>query len=76
MNITLSVDDELVARAREVAQRQGSSLTDLIRRYLETIAGRTSGETCADEMRELWREQPGHSGGQKIDRAMAYEGRL
>jgi hypothetical protein len=38
MNITLSVDEQLVTRARKRAQALGKSLNQLIRDYLQTIA--------------------------------------
>jgi uncharacterized protein (DUF2267 family) len=50
-------------------------LNDIIRRHLETVAGRRSGATLAKELRQLWVEHPGHSGGRKITRDEAYEGR-
>jgi uncharacterized protein (DUF2267 family) len=75
MNVTLSIDDELASRARDVARREGTSLNDIIRRHLETVAGRRSGATLAKELRQLWAEHPGHSGGRKVARHEAYEGR-
>ena len=42
MNITLSMDENLAARAREVAQAQGISLNELIRRHLESLTGKGS----------------------------------
>jgi hypothetical protein len=76
MNVTLALDDETVARAREVARRQGTTLNDLIRRYLETIAGRRPGDALADELKSLWDERPGHSGGRRFRREDAYRDRL
>jgi hypothetical protein len=76
MNITLALDDELVARAREVARRQGTTLNDLVRRHLEMVAGRRPGEALAQELRRSWDETPGHSGGRRFHREDAYKGRL
>jgi uncharacterized protein (DUF2267 family) len=75
MNVTISIDEELAARAREVARREGTTLNDIIRRHLETVAGRRSGASLAKELRQLWAEHPGHSGGRKVARDEAYEGR-
>ena len=75
MNITLSIDEALVTKAREVARREGTTLNDLIRRHLETVAGQRSGADVAKELRRLWTKHPGHSGGRKITRDDAYEGR-
>jgi hypothetical protein len=76
MNLTLALDDELVARAREIAREQGTTLNDLIRRHLEAVAGRRPGHLVATELQKLWDQSPGHSGGEKLSRADAYEGRL
>jgi len=76
MNVTISIEDELAARARMVAQREGTTLNDIIRRHLETVAGRRSGTAVAEELRRLWASHPGRSGGRKISRDEAYEGRL
>jgi len=39
MNITLSVDEQVAQRARLAAQRMGKSLNQLVRDYLEQLAG-------------------------------------
>jgi replicative DNA helicase len=39
MNITLSVDEQVAQRAREAAQRMGKSLNQVVRDYLEQLAG-------------------------------------
>jgi hypothetical protein len=38
MNITLSIDKQVVARARKRAEALGKSLNQLIRDYLQTLA--------------------------------------
>jgi hypothetical protein len=75
MNVTISIDDDLARRAREAASREGTTLNDLIRRHLETVAGQRSGASLISELRHLWMEHPGHSGGRKVAREEAYEGR-
>lgn len=75
MNITISVDDRLVERARKIAQFQGVSLQDMLRKYLEGVVGRSSPGSAADELLALMSEQGGHSGGRRIGRDEAYEGR-
>jgi hypothetical protein len=75
MNLTISVDDELLQRARELAQRRGISLQQLLREYLETLVGRSSPEDVADELLRLMDVHGGHSGGEKFHREDAYEGR-
>jgi len=39
VNLTLSIDDQLVARARKKAQALGKSLNQLIRDHLQALAG-------------------------------------
>lgn len=41
MNITLSVDEQVAQRAREAAQKMGKSLNQVVRDYLEQLAGNT-----------------------------------
>ena len=38
-NITLSVDEKTVNRAREAAQAMGTSLNQLVREHIERLAG-------------------------------------
>ncbi|AWK15673.1 HTH domain-containing addiction module [Candidatus Regiella insecticola LSR1] len=39
MNITLSVDKQVAQRARDAAQKMGKSLNQIVRDYLEQLAG-------------------------------------
>ena len=39
MNITLSVDEQVALRAREAARQMGKSLNQVVRDYLEQLAG-------------------------------------
>ena len=39
MNITLSVDEHVAQRARDAAKKMGKSLNQLVRDYLEQLAG-------------------------------------
>ena len=39
MNITLSVDEQVASRARQAAQKMGKSLNQVVRDYLEQLAG-------------------------------------
>jgi Family of unknown function (DUF6364) len=53
MNLTLSVDEQLVERARKRANALGKSLNQLIRDYLQTLAGGDTPERSIDEFRKL-----------------------
>ena len=59
--------DRTLARARQLAQRRGMSLDEMIRDYLETL---TSGDPAQDvaELERLWSEEEGDSGGWKWPR--------
>ena len=56
MNLTLSVDDKLVEKARQIASRQGTSLQALIRQYIETLAGSNEADVLVARLQEHWRE--------------------
>jgi hypothetical protein len=76
MNVTLSIDDYLVERAREIARQQGKSLNGLIREYLQSLTASTRGPNLASQFQRLWAERAGHSGGWRFDREALYEHRL
>jgi hypothetical protein len=56
MNLTLSVDDKLVEKARQVASRQGTSLQALVRQYIETLAGSREGAALVERLEEQWEQ--------------------
>jgi hypothetical protein len=66
MNVTLSIDDQLVTRARKKAEALGKSLNQLIRDYLQTVAGGDDPERSIAEFRRL--SGKGHSRGWRFDR--------
>ncbi len=72
VNLTLSVADDVVERAREVARQQGTSLNALLRRYLERLAGGRGEDDLAELFDALWRQRAGHSGGWRFDRDELY----
>jgi hypothetical protein len=76
VNLTISVDDDLLRKAREHAQRRGLSLQELLRSYLRGLVGERSPEAVAAELLDLMRREPGNSGGRKIRRDDAYQGRV
>jgi hypothetical protein len=76
MNITLSVDDKTAEAARKVAREQGTSLNELVRRFIAGLAGQRSPGDLEREILSLFEEQPGDSRGVRITREDAYDGRL
>lgn len=61
MNLTLSIDDHLVARARKKAEALGKSLNQLIREHLQSIVGGDDPESNIQEFNQL--SGKGHSRG-------------
>jgi len=53
MNLTLSIDDKLLERAREAARAQGKSVNQLVRDYLQQLAGSSNVEAEIAELRSL-----------------------
>jgi len=66
MNITLSLDDQIVTRARKNAEALGKSLNQLIRDYLQTVAGGDDPERSIEEFKRL--SGRGHSRGWRFNR--------
>jgi hypothetical protein len=71
MNVTLSINEQLVERARKRAAALGKSLNQLIRDYLETLAGGDDPERSIDEFKRL--SGRGHSRGGRFDRDEIHE---
>jgi hypothetical protein len=73
MNITLSVDEQLVQRARKRAEAMGKSLNQVVREHLQRLAGDDDDESWSEEFRRL--SGKGDSNGWKWNRAELYERR-
>jgi len=68
MNITLSIDERLVAEARKVARARGTSLNQMIRDELERVTSSQSGQELLEELEEQWRRGGAQSGGWRWNR--------
>jgi hypothetical protein len=75
MKLTLTIDEIVVEKAREVARRQGTSLDALVADYIERLANQSSGDRLLADFEGLWAE-PGSSDGNKVDREELYTERL
>jgi hypothetical protein len=75
MNLTLSVDDEIVVAARQRAEALGTSVNQLVRDYLEQLAGKSDPQTDANEFERLARKANGDSRGWKFNRDEIHERR-
>jgi replicative DNA helicase len=71
MNITLSVDEQIAARARKRASAMGKSLNQLVRDYLQHLAGDDDLERELEEFERL--SGLGDSKGWKFNRDEIYE---
>jgi hypothetical protein len=71
MNLTLSLDEQLVARARKRADALGKSLNQLIRDHLRQLAGCDNPEESIAEFRRL--SGKGHSRGWRFNRDEIHE---
>jgi hypothetical protein len=71
MNVTLSVDEQVVARARKTAEAMGMSLNELVRDYLENLAAGHDPEHNIEEFKRLSRR--GHSRGWRFNRNQIHE---
>lgn len=73
MNITLSVDRQLVGRARKVAESMGKSLNQVIRDHLAYLAGEGAMDAELKELKQLSLESGGRSNGWRFERGSLHE---
>lgn len=77
MNITLSVDEQTVEKARRVAKAMNKSLNQLVREYLEQLANRDQVERDIAEFRALSEQHAGKSPtGWKWNREEIYDRKI
>jgi hypothetical protein len=74
MNVTLSIDEKLVERAREKLRATGKTVNQEIREHLQHIAGDDNPERDVQEY--IRRAGQGNSRGWKWNREEIYEERL
>lgn len=73
MNITLSIDQQVAQGAREAARKMGKSLNQVVRDYLERLAGGNSREQQWIEFEARCLQSPGQLGGWHFNRDDANE---
>jgi hypothetical protein len=74
VNITLSIDEQLVERAREKLRATGKTINQEIREHLQHIAGEDDLERDLEEFKR--RVGQGNSNGWKWNRDELYEERI
>ena len=67
-NLTLSVDEKTIARAREAAQAMGTSLNQLVRDHIERLSGADQREADHDAFEARAIAGKGRLNGWKVDR--------
>jgi EAL domain-containing protein (putative c-di-GMP-specific phosphodiesterase class I) len=68
VNLTLAVDDQILRRARTVAEAMGKSLNQVVREYLEGLAATDDAEAEIAELRALSEAAGGSRRGWVFDR--------
>jgi len=72
MNVTLSIDDELVRRARRIAAAMDKSLNQVIRDHLVSLTSHDGPESFGEELRRLSAAAGGRSSGTPFTRDDAH----
>jgi len=75
MNVTLSIDDEVIQEARRRAAAMGTSVNQLVRDYLEQLVGKTDPSAQAAEFERLSHIAQGDARGWKFNREELHERR-
>lgn len=71
MNVTLSIDEQILARARKRAEALGTTVNQLVRDYLQKLAGSDDPERSIKEFKRL--SGRGHSRGWRFNRDEIHE---
>lgn len=76
-NLTITVDAEVLKKARIRALNEGTSVSKLLRRYLEDyVSEQERRQRAVERILELSRQSKASSGGRKIARDELYDRRL
>jgi hypothetical protein len=73
MNVTLSIDDDVLQRARRKAECLGTSVNQMIRDYLEQLSGKSDPDQQAADFERLSLLSGGNSRGWKFNRDELHE---
>lgn len=73
VNVTLSIDDDVIREARRRAEVMGTSVNQLVRDYLERFAGKRDPRADAEELRRLSLLAHGDRRGWKFNRDEVHE---
>lgn len=73
VNLTLSVDEQIVERARTTAAAMGLSLNQAVRDYLSELAGQSSREADIAQVEQLSLVAGGNRRGWRFNRGELHE---
>ena len=73
MNVTLSLDNAVVDRARRKAQTRGMTLNQVLRDFLDRYTADADVEQAVAELERLWQEHPGDACGWRFNRQELYD---
>jgi hypothetical protein len=73
VNLTLSVDEKVLARARRAARAMNKSVNQPVREYLDQLAGQADVEDDIRELRRLSADEDSRSRGWRFDRDELHE---
>ncbi len=73
MHLTLSIEDQLVERAQNVARHRGKTLDELLGELVRQLAEQDDAERDIQELRRLSHEGGGRSRGWRFDREEIHE---
>ena len=74
MNITMSADRKWIEKARKFAARQQTSLNELVRQYIRSLAAQSDGQDAATEFAQLAQDHAGCSSpGYRFERDQLHE---
>ncbi len=57
MNVTFSIDEQVIAEARRIAASRGTSLNQLVRDYLHDLTRTDDAEAVVARSHALWGEE-------------------
>ena len=75
MNITLSIDDAVIEKARKLAHARGTSVNQMVRDYLESLVRPAGRDRFGAELKRLTAEGKGRSKGWRFNRDALHERR-
>lgn len=73
MNITLSIDEAVIEKARKLAAARGTSVNQLVRDYLESLVRPRQTDRFSKDLRRLTAEGKGRAKGWRFDRESLHE---